>query len=184
MGSVVRNAVLALVIEEPGNGYQVGARLVRRLDGVLSVDLNTAYRPLEALESAGLVEAMDESLLPPEERARRTRRQTGPRYRATAAGVEAWRAWLTSEIPANKAEREVLARLEFARGDVEAMLRILDGFEAAILRNAGRAPLRDANEDLVSVFVNSLGRMKLEATMRWIDDVRDELSALRDRRGS
>ena len=94
--SPVRWAVLGLIIERPSYGYQLAQRLERRYHGVVRLSSpGHIYAALESLENAGYIEPVD-----PKEReaARQTKlRQPKIKYRATVAGVPAFRSWVAQQ---------------------------------------------------------------------------------------
>jgi DNA-binding PadR family transcriptional regulator len=57
----VRAAILALLREEPRNGYQLIQEIDRRTDGMWRASAGSVYPALQQLEDEGLVEATDES---------------------------------------------------------------------------------------------------------------------------
>ncbi len=91
--SPLKGAILALVLERPGHGYDLGARLGARLGPTWAIDPKRLYRMLDQLERAGLISGTVES--DPE-----NPRQHRTVYRATELAPEALRLWLETLAPA------------------------------------------------------------------------------------
>src|SRR5580698_9239159 len=59
--SPLKGAILGLVLERPGHGYDLGARLGARLGPTWAIDPKRLYRMLDQLERAGLISGTVES---------------------------------------------------------------------------------------------------------------------------
>lgn len=166
--SLVRNAVLAQIVlsDLPMTRNAIGMAVGERYAAVFSSwQRQHAYEHVAALRRAELVVPADAG------------RPT--RYRATADGVAAWRAWLVSPIERRLAIRDALTRLHSVRpGDHAAMLRIVDLCEQRLHAEAAalRVPPRD--EDVARRLARDAQRARILAELQWCQDARDELAEL------
>ena len=176
--SAVRMAVLAQVVCADGaaTGYAIGQAMQDRYDGVLAGGRQRAYDELPKLRRAGLVELI-----------RRASRDT---YRATPAGVAAWRAWLASDIDVlvdgrraaggalAEARRELRVRLCSARpGDLRALVAVVSRYEAALLRAQARAQAPAAVEEPLRGILADHADLLVTAELRWCQEARERLEA-------
>ena len=83
----VNAAVLGLVIEKPGYGYEVWQRFEARFGGIIDVGASRIYQAFDGLLADGLIEQAPGATVG-------SRRQPRPSYRATDRGTQAHRAWL------------------------------------------------------------------------------------------
>jgi len=58
-GGHVRNAIVALLADEPANGYQIMQKLAERTQGMWKPSPGAVYPALSQLEDQGLIEAFD-----------------------------------------------------------------------------------------------------------------------------
>lgn len=87
-----RYAVLGLLLERRGYGYQLAQRLDERLGSAWQLNPASVYAALEALEAEGLARIE----LPTEPGSARPRGSRRLIYEATSAGTEAFDGWLKS----------------------------------------------------------------------------------------
>ncbi len=112
--SPVTWAVLGLILERPSYGYELAHRLERRYGDVLRVSSSwQVYAALNALAKAGFIE-------PVNPRQKLVAQQTNSRqpkieYRATAAGVEAFKRWLADQMHDDPAHADLLRKLVAGR---------------------------------------------------------------------
>lgn len=131
----LRGATLSLIVERPGHGYELTHRLNRRLGPTWQVDPKQIYPILDDLARAGLVTPVDE---PNPDRPRQLRVV----YHPTDRAPRALRRWMQSELEMVPLRPDVIARIASATpGDAEELLRVLDDYEAELLR------LLEANDD-------------------------------------
>lgn len=170
--STVDMAVLSIVIERPGHGYDIGVRFVSRYRPLYRTTIQNVYTNLRRLRRAGLIEPIDLEDEPASQG--QIRKAT---FRATAAGARGFRGWLDSPIPSETARRELFARLRALRpDDYRAMLRLLDRYEAAVLGSigfiSGAQPLTVVDE-----LAREDHEALIEAALRWSGGAREKLSA-------
>jgi DNA-binding PadR family transcriptional regulator len=160
----VREALLALLAEEPGHGYELKARFERRTAGAWPVNVGQVYTTLGRLERDGLV-ASDPA-------AADERRS----YRITEAGREAVRSWYATPLAPDAMPRDDLAAkvlLAAEAPDVDlagvltteraAAMGQLQGLARLRAERAGTSPALDGLIELYS--------LRVEADMRWLDAV-------------
>jgi DNA-binding PadR family transcriptional regulator len=124
----LRGATLALIVERPGHGYELTHRLNRRLGPTWQIDPKQVYPILDDLARAGLVTPIDE---PNPDRPRQPRVV----YYPTDSAPGALRRWMQSELEKVPLRPDVVARVASATpGDAEELLRVLDEYEADLLR--------------------------------------------------
>src|SRR6185312_13010300 len=105
MHSPVNWALLGLIIERPSYAYELAQRFERTYRGALSLSsVSHVYTALTTLTSRSLAEEIPGT---------RTGRQPKPRYRATAEGVEEYRAWLLGQLSEDR-RRQRLFVLQLA----------------------------------------------------------------------
>lgn len=192
--STVNWAVLALVIEQPSYGYELGQRFERRFAGVLDPQISQIYAALSSLERAELVEPLPEEEQPLRVAGAVTLARPAARtharihYRATAEGERSFRAWLADQLRADPPHGELLQRLAATAGagldQVAVMSELIDNYERACVEEASRLPLRtrdhgDAStpEDLIERLVLGARRSLLDARHEWIAYARQEVRA-------
>jgi hypothetical protein len=164
--SLVRNAVLAQIVlgELPMTRNAIGMAVATRYAVVFnSWQRQHAYEHVAALRRAELVTPAD-AVRP-------------ARYRATAAGVAAWRAWLVSPIEQRLPIRDALTRLHSARpGDHATMLRIVALCEERLFAAAEGMRISQPGEDLVQQLARDAQRTRIVAELQWCQDARDEIA--------
>ena len=115
-GMTLRHAVLGLLADRPGSGYDLLKRFESAMGLVWTATQSQLYGELGKLEKASLIEVGEE----------------GPRgrkeYAITPAGREVLREWLLEERPVAPRRNEMLLRVYFL-GEVSA--REARGFLAA-----------------------------------------------------
>jgi DNA-binding PadR family transcriptional regulator len=109
----VKHAVLGLVIERPGYGYELIQRLGERI-GSWQPSTTAVYPALHVLSRGQLI---------------RARTEAGAHrgvvwYEATDAGVEHFRAWMDGPTEPSPLREELLVKLAFAR--VEDIPRLIE----------------------------------------------------------
>ncbi len=171
--STVDMAVLSVVIERPGHGYDIGVRFVSRFHPLYRTTVQNVYTNLRRLRRAGFIEPffLDEDESASQGQVRKAT------FRATAAGARGFRGWIDSPIPSETARRELFARLRALRpDDHRAMLRLLERYEAAVLSSIG---FISAAQPLT--VVDELAREDhealIEAALRWSEGAREKLQA-------
>jgi DNA-binding PadR family transcriptional regulator len=137
-------AVLGLVIEQPGNSYQLEQRLERRF-GSAQFSHATAYHALKRLAKQGLIRPVEDRSPPaPSSAAARGDAAELPAtfYEATPAGIAHFRRWLRSSTAMPPVREELQAKIAFCGPeDLPRMVEIVREAEMAC-----SAQLKDLNE--------------------------------------
>jgi DNA-binding PadR family transcriptional regulator len=184
MTSQVNWALLGLLMESPGYGYQLMKRFERAYGDVLSLGSEShVYTALNELRRRGLIEEV------PGERAVRsgTDRQPKPRYRATDEGACSFRQWMLARVWEDRRQSLLFVRqLAVFEREPEVALQILERFEKACLKEATHPP--GACEDGSRVVGGSSGlagrllsedsRLAMEGRLPWVEYARSEFEAL------
>jgi DNA-binding PadR family transcriptional regulator len=186
MTSQVNWAVLGLVIERPGYGYELAQRFDREYGEVLLVSGSHIYAALNELQRREFIEEIPGS---------RTiqsggRRQPKPRTRATAKGVNSFRERLFSQMREDRRQSWMFLRQLAVFAHVpEVALRIIGQLEQAYAdeaRTASAGVPDGSGMDVVSGLVARLAaeesRLAMEGKLPWLRYARREFEALaRDR---
>jgi DNA-binding PadR family transcriptional regulator len=176
--SLVHWALLGLVIERPSYAYNLADRFERRYKDVLALS-NTGhvYTALSALESRSMVEEIPGT---------RRGRQPRPRYRATAKGLEEYRAWLVSQAGEDRRRHELFVLgLRALTHEPGELLEVLARYEQAWMK-AGmstsitreQAPVLDRISSLFRRLHGEEKRLAAGAKLAWVQYARDEIQAL------
>lgn len=187
--STVNTAVLCLVLQQPGNGYEIGRRFVTRYGAFFRSTQRHIYTSLERLEEQGLIEAM------PGVSGERPGEMSGPGFRATAAGARAFKAYLAgpvggeaqfsgawiATVDPGEIRRELIVRwISIRPDDFQTMLELLGRYEEIVLRMAVRPPVQLAEiADQLAVEERELA---IQGLLRWIMLARERVSARADAR--
>jgi DNA-binding PadR family transcriptional regulator len=134
-------AVLTVLLDQPGHGYDVGLRAVSRFSPPYRLTVQHVYGNLRRLRRMGFIEPIDLDEVPDLKHPER-----GATFKATADGARGFRGWLGSSfrdwfggpVRPEIVRRELFTRLRALRvDDYGAMLRLFDLFEDAMLRSIG-----------------------------------------------
>jgi DNA-binding PadR family transcriptional regulator len=174
MTSPVNWAVLGLLLGRAGYGYQLMARFEEAYGDVLTLGSKShVYTALNELSRHGLIEE-----LPSGPSARTgTNRQPKVRYRATAAGAEAYRKRMFEQAGADRRQSQLFVRqLAAMEHEPDIALEILKRYEQACLAEARRqAP---CSERLLDRLLAVESRLAMESKLPWIEYAHDQFSAL------
>lgn len=172
-------AVLALVIEKPSYGYEIGQRFLGRFGGLAPASLSNIYTTLDRLVRVGLVEPTHS------EAATASGRQHKLHYRATSEGARAYRAWLARRLRTADQRSELLLRLlSICLRGVPALDEVLARYEGECLEEqralAAKPPLRapagpELTPALLARMIDAERRLMLEAQIAWVTSTRAEL---------
>lgn len=122
----LRGALLGLLLERPGYGGELAARLDGRLGEAWSVDHQDVYRLLQQLEQSGLARA--------DARRRRGGRQVHIVYFPTVQTEAALSLWMETHLPMAPVRIGIQAKLAVARDeDVERLIVALQRYERECL---------------------------------------------------
>src|SRR4029077_595702 len=138
MRSPINWAVLGLLIERPGYGYELRQRLDREYDGVLSPSESHIYKALDELEGRGFIEkTLGSPALSDADRV-----QPKVSYRATAEGVRGFQERLFGQMREDRRQSWVFLRqLAVFAYEPHAGLRILERLEREYADEARAAPV-------------------------------------------
>jgi len=181
--SQVACAVLALVIEKPSHGYEIGQRFERRFGAFMSVGRSSIYAALGSLMEAELIEKLANRASTGVSQGAKA----GASYRATARGARAYRAWLAERVRSDPQRVAMIGRMALAGvRSVEAALDFIARYEQECVREAqelerpGEAPATAVDGiagALERLLVDERRRM-IDAQLGWITYARAELRAL------
>jgi DNA-binding PadR family transcriptional regulator len=179
MTSQVNWALLGLVMEHPGYGYQLMQRFERAYGDVLPLSSEShIYTALNELKRRGLIEEV------PETRVMQagTDRQPKLRYRATVEGTRGYREWMLAQVWKDRRQSRLFVRqLGVFESEPDAALEILEHYEKACLKEAAqtrdRAPA-DRPPGLADRLVSEESRMAMEGRLPWVEYARREFGAL------
>jgi DNA-binding PadR family transcriptional regulator len=137
-------AVLGLVIESPGNSYQLERRLEGRF-GSAQFGHATAYHALKRLTKQGLIRPIEDSRPPAESSAddgTEAVELPGTTYEATPEGLAYFKHWLRASSSTPPVREELQAKIAFCGPeDLPRMVEIVREAELAC-----SAQLEDLNE--------------------------------------
>lgn len=163
----LKHAILALVLERRGYGYELVQRFQERVGPGWRLNPSAVYPALDQLESDGLVTSAA--------REGGTRRSPRIVYAPTAAGAAALDTWLhATDAPPEPVRSELHLRLAFARREHRtALLAQLAAHEHAcgeLLMRYPRTPV--ASSPLASpagpALVDAAVVARLRAELRWL----------------
>jgi DNA-binding PadR family transcriptional regulator len=179
-------AVLGLVIQRPGYGYQLEQRVKERFGSAQFV-ASSIYKALGRLEKDNLIRVVGEE----EPELADAERQRRIKYEATQRGVGYFREWLraSSAVPLVREELQLriafcepheLPRLiEIIYGEEQVCLAMLNEFQRS-LREAERVDSRREWARLMDLAVDHAEAGFWDARIRWLQDVRIFLEGLRE----
>lgn len=125
--SPFKGAVLGLVLEKPGHGYELANRLNHRLGPGWAITAADIYPVLTRLEKAQLVRAVYGLRGPGQ-------RQTKVVYHPTAAAAGEFDRWMGAPSATPPLRNELMAKLAVARqDDLPRLLVLLDDAERELL---------------------------------------------------
>jgi DNA-binding PadR family transcriptional regulator len=181
-------AVLGLVIQRPGYGYQLEQRVKERFGSAQFV-ASSIYKALGRLEKDNLIRVVGGSeeieLDGGAERQRRIK------YEATPQGADYFREWLraSSSVPLVREELQLriafcepheLPRLiEIIHGEEQVCLAMLNEFQRSV-REGERLNGRREWSRLMDLAVDHAEAGFWDARIRWLQDVRVFLDGLRE----
>jgi DNA-binding PadR family transcriptional regulator len=188
-------AVLGLVIEQPGNSYQLEQRLERRF-GSAQFSHATAYHALKRLAKQGLIQPVGEwspaaPPSPPNQSSPPTQRGEAAEppataYEATPAGIAHFRRWLRSSTAMPPVREELQAKIAFCGPeDLPRMVEIVREAElacAAQLEDLNQRMRRqrlldrdDAWRRLMGMIVTAGDVAWWDARIKWLQTLRQYL---------
>jgi DNA-binding PadR family transcriptional regulator len=178
--------VLALVIEQPSHGYEISRRYQARFGSLIPTSVPRIYGALDRLREMGMIEPARVRPVKPGGKQHRMRRS----YRATEAGVAAYRRWVAERMRDDPQRLELLGRIASAGLlGIDAVLEVIDRFQRQCveeLRALPRSPVRvgarhSSLEELTEALVVDQQRRELAAHNDWAVHARKALEAHRER---
>jgi DNA-binding PadR family transcriptional regulator len=177
-------AVLGLLIEQPGNSYQLERRLEARF-GSAQFAHGTAYQAVKRLSKQGLIRAVEE-----DRSSRSAHAELGgmpaTAYEATVAGIEHFDHWLQASTSMPPVREELLAKISFCGPeDLPRMIEIVREAELACMaqleglgertRRARRLAGNDEWRRLMGIIVSSGDAAWWDARIKWLQALRQYL---------
>jgi len=168
----LKHAVLALVVERRGYGYELAQRFEERVGPGWRLNPSAVYPALDQLERGGLVTSA----------ARRGGTRRSPRivYSATPAGLTALTAWLgTREAAPEPVRSDLYLRVAFARRQHrDALVSQLVAHERACTALLAGYPRLGGNAHgaVGAALVDEAVVAHLRAELRWVAHARDALA--------
>ncbi len=162
--------VLALIIEQPSHGYEIYQRYELRFGRFLSTSKPTLYAILGRLRDAGMTEAI---VLEPTGRSLK-QHELRRSYRATRAGVQAYRRWVAERMRDDPHQSQLLGRIA-STGllGLDAVLEVIDRYERECVRAMKVLPASDPETahgdiaELVESLVVDQQRREMRARIDW-----------------
>jgi DNA-binding PadR family transcriptional regulator len=180
-------AILGLVIERPGYGYQLAQRLEERF-GSSSFAPSGVYSALDQLSRDGFVQAAREA----GETGPGPARRAAPRmiYEATAEGVEHFEAWMLGSSPTPPLRDELHMKIALCRPrNIPRLIDMVYGQKlacAARLRDLERlaetqaAGQTDEWAQRMRVLATETEIASWRARIEWLASARDLLEAIKE----
>jgi DNA-binding PadR family transcriptional regulator len=180
MRSPVGWALLGLLIERPGYGYDLVQRFERTYGDALELSSpSQIYTALKGLEQRSLIEQ-----LPSEDTGADALRQPKPRYRATPEGLNRYQDRLISQVHEERRRSRLFAR-QLAILDPHAALTVIERYEESCLQEPTNRALSEpslSSSGGTSAFASRLiaeeSRLATGTTLQWIEYARRELQAI------
>jgi DNA-binding PadR family transcriptional regulator len=123
----MRGALLGVLLERPGHGYDLANRLMMRLGGSWRIDKHTVYRHLETLAEQGLARGVEGTRSDEDGRATFV-------YHPTDETGPAFTAWMDKLLPRKPVRLDLQAKLAVARDeDLPRVLAALWEYERECL---------------------------------------------------
>jgi DNA-binding PadR family transcriptional regulator len=172
--SPLKGALLGLLVQHPGHGYDLSLRLHRRLGPAWQIEAKGLYPMLQQLERAGLVSSEKVACDGPT----RGRVIYSPTERAGQALTE----WMRTGPSTEPLRVELHAKLAVARReDAPLLLCALDGYEQDCLKllsaSAERFPQAGSLTALAMNLTRAAALMRLRSELEWIALARREIAA-------
>jgi DNA-binding PadR family transcriptional regulator len=187
----MKNAVLGLIVERRGYGYDLIRRFNDRFGAAWNLNQSTVYAAIDDLYDRGLITARDPSGELSSGSGRRPRRSTKVFYEATPIGEEHFLTWLTAPIGRVEPVRsEVFLKVALATQEhALALLQVIDAHidvcTSALANQLAGYELDASGTHEVSwavaagYFINDAGIGRLQADLAWLRRVRAGVEALR-----
>lgn len=176
--SPLRAAVVAVLLEGPGYGYEIANRLKMRLGPSWRIYAKHLYPLLKELEQAELVRS-EETPGNPEAR-RRASKNDRTVYFPTPAALAARDGWMEAPVLMTLVRADIQAHLAFAReGEAPTVLKLLERYEedliAALEANAAVDVPPVSWLGLVMSQVRASVSKRLDAEKAWVEELRRDI---------
>jgi len=170
--SPLKGALLGLLVQKPGHGYNLTNRLERRLGAAWQIEPRGLYRQLEALEIAGLVVSNRQSEPDVKRRV----------YTSTPAAEGALAEWMAADAPLDPMRATLQAKIAVAGAEhVPMLLEALDRYEEqcfAMLNSCkDEQPPLDTLLAIGIFLARDAALAHLQAELGWADTARRALQA-------
>jgi DNA-binding PadR family transcriptional regulator len=174
MTSQVNWALLGLLLARAGYGYQLVKRFEEAYGDVLQLGSEShVYTALNELSRRGLIEIVTAA---PAARTG-TDRQPKVRYRATAAGADAYRERMFEQAGADRRQSQLFVRqLAAMEHEPEVALEVLKRYEQACLAEARREPPGAGR--LIDRLLAVESRLAMESRLPWVEYAQSQFAAL------
>lgn len=178
--------VLALVIQQPSHGYEIERRYDSRFGSFLPLTTSRVYGALARLSDAGLIERI---ALKPEGRSRK-QHKLRQSYRATRAGVQAYRQWAAERMLDDPQRIEILSRVaSVGLLGFDAVVDVVDRYEQGCMQELMAIPPETERleagecepEELSECLIVEQRRRELQARRDWAVYARHVLRKHRQR---
>lgn len=172
--SSLKAAVVAVLLERPGHGYDVAQRINLRAGSSVQIEPKHIYSVLGSLEKAGLVRSRRES-------------DAGPQgktiFHPTERAEGAWREWRARPPEVSEVRKDIQTRLAFSgEADAPELLRVLSRYRIDLLDEIEVNALAPASGrswgGLVKGFLATAAGGHLQFELEWIEEVCEELEAI------
>jgi DNA-binding PadR family transcriptional regulator len=176
-------AVLGLLVERRGYGYELVQRLEERAGAALRVRQGAVYRALRELEREDLARSA------PHERDVATESErANPRivFEATDKGVSVFREWLGAPVRSDPFRHELTLKVALSRlEDAPTLLGVIEDYEISCLErleseygSADAAPAAACADWLTAgALTRELELRLLNAELEWVRDLRRAVAA-------
>jgi DNA-binding PadR family transcriptional regulator len=176
--SPVTGALLGLLLERPGYGYELAQRLNERMGPSWRLTPSSIYPVLERLESDQLVRRTVKDM------PGRQRQRERIMFHATEAAAQAFEDWLGRPARKEPIRNELLAKIAVARPeDAQRLCELLDEYERecrALLAKAGAddrilddgGAKRRAWNALLTRVIQTAADRQLQAELEWVEFAR------------
>jgi DNA-binding PadR family transcriptional regulator len=172
----IKYAVLGLIVERRGYGYDLVHRLHTRLGPAWQLSSSAVYTALDTLEAEHLIEGSVRTV-PKADEPRPSRRSGRVVYQATTKGEAAFRAWLQQTDSAREPIRSELL-LKIALADAHAAPALIEAVEHEAWRVRQLQTTCSAAEGHgASRLVTAAVSARLDSELEWLGEVRAELEA-------
>jgi DNA-binding PadR family transcriptional regulator len=179
MRSPINWAVLGLLIERPGYGYDLFERFGRTYGDALDLSSpSQVYGALKALKQKALIEQLPRD----DDGAGDELSQPKPRYRATAAGSCHYREWLIAQACERRQSLELLTLLVAPLPPRDALV-VIDRYERHLLSQRTSAPaMSEDSSALARRLAAHAKQLETGLALKWATYARSELEAAIDAR--